>query len=149
MEKPPAHKLSNFSVVISAKVGGSENFALVHVHRKPSNDHAPQFVSTHYDFVLPTGGSTSEVLGKVSAFDVDEGANGDVSYSIVSGNELGYFAIDEDGELTVVKPVAKTFREAILTVRASDSAALPRSSTCTVRIQRDGATVGGGIKLNR
>ncbi|KAI1730641.1 cadherin domain-containing protein [Ditylenchus destructor] len=135
VEKVPSKRpCTNFTVVISAKAGGKENFAFVHFRPKFSNEHAPVFIFDQYEFMLQ---SVTNGIGKVEAYDPDPHEFGRVVYSIVSGNELGYFSLNSTtGEihLKANKSIPQTFNGIILTVRAMDSAPTPRSTTCSVRI---------------
>lgn len=79
----------NFTVVVSAKVGGKENFASVVFTPKLANEHAPVFVFDHYEFYLDSKGEAgSQAVGRVEAYDPDPRDYGRVAYSIVSGEWL-------------------------------------------------------------
>lgn len=85
IEKISSGRLStNFTVVISAKAGGKENFAFVHFLPKFTNEHAPIFVFDRYDFAF----SQSRLLGRVKAYDPDPQEFGRIVYSIVSGKHF-------------------------------------------------------------
>ena len=65
----------------------------VHVNVKDINDNVPVFAGNpYYKSVNETVPKGYQVLD-VHATDQDAGTNGELKYSIVSGNELGYFAI--------------------------------------------------------
>uniref|UniRef100_A0A915DB92 Cadherin domain-containing protein n=1 Tax=Ditylenchus dipsaci TaxID=166011 RepID=A0A915DB92_9BILA len=132
----PHGSFQNFTMVVSAKVGGKENFAMVHFHPKLSNKHAPTFVFDQYQFYLDNDWKTENPVGWVQAFDPDVKDYGRVGYSIVSGNENGLFTINSTtGELRLGnKDLPSNFTGALLAIRAHDFAPLHRSTTCTVRI---------------
>ncbi|PIO53564.1 cadherin domain protein, partial [Teladorsagia circumcincta] len=80
----------------------------------------------------PVGSSVITLL----AHDADSGENGVVKYSIISGNELGLFAVDSIlGIISVAKSLPEDHKETILTVRATDNGRYPLSDTSNVRIQ--------------
>ncbi|KAK6054008.1 hypothetical protein COOONC_08483 [Cooperia oncophora] len=95
--------------------------------------------------IAPIGSSVITLL----AHDADSGENGVVKYSIISGNELGTFALDPVlGVITVAKRLPEDHKETILTVRATDSGRYPLSDTSNVRIQ----TITGdgfGLRFSR
>ncbi|XP_043828219.1 protocadherin-23 [Dromiciops gliroides] len=71
-----------------------------------ANDNAPIFSSPEYHAhvkeSLPVG---SEII-VVSAKDHDTGANSEVTYTIISGNEKGHFQVDgETGVIDLIKPL--------------------------------------------
>ncbi|KAI6191302.1 hypothetical protein M3Y97_00213900 [Aphelenchoides bicaudatus] len=136
LEKPLNEAVANnFSVVISAKIGGGqENFALVNLHKKNFNRHAPKFLFDTYRFKFDPANSQ---IGTVFAYDIDSGENGQVTYSVLSGNEGGYFSLDQtSGQLTLQNSSNDMPADFTLTVRAVDSSKTsPLSSTCTVYLK--------------
>jgi len=143
----------NFSLVISAKVGGNEALDVVRFHWRPSNNHAPQFLEP--DQAIEIGYvRAGDTIGHIEAYDPDEGEFGRVSYKIISGrfssllqhlfsnqtlgNEQDAFVLDSTtGEIRLKKRsdelLASDFK---LTVRAIDNATTPRSTTNVIRIRR-------------
>ena len=138
----------DFAIVVSARVaGGLENLAIVRVHRAALNRHAPRFVLNPYTFEYSAQNDTIDdepiALGRVYAFDIDEGENADVRYSLISvdASERAHFELDAlSGELRLLGQRGgggELPDEATLTVRASDSAAVaPLSDICTVYVRR-------------
>lgn len=74
-----------------------------------TNDNSPIFVMpSSDDFILYLSDLTSvgQVVMHVVAVDKDSGANGRVVYSILSGNEDGYFNVDPNsGFIELIKPL--------------------------------------------
>ena len=96
---------------------------------------------------VPENTASGAIILRVKASDPDEGENGRVVYSVVSGNNDGTFALNPStGSLSLNK---KLDREAVdvynLLVQASDSASTPSSSTVnvvvTVQDENDNAPV--------
>ncbi|KAI6227030.1 hypothetical protein M3Y95_00683900 [Aphelenchoides besseyi] len=128
----------NFSVIISANVGGGfENFAVVHIKRASLNRHAPTFVFEKFDFEFDDNSSEEQPIGQIRAFDVDRGENGRIVYSVISRNEESSFVLNsETGTIRLVNPI-EVPSEVVWTVRASDSSPTsPLSNTCIVRLHR-------------
>lgn len=125
----------NFSVIISAKIGGGqENFAIIHVNKLASN-HAPQFLFDEYKFEFD---ASNNEIGSLFAFDIDSEENGKVVYSILSGNEAGHFALNSiNGDLTIKNVNVNIPSNFTLTVRAADSSkSNPLSTICTVYLSK-------------
>uniref|UniRef100_A0A670YLY7 FAT atypical cadherin 4 n=1 Tax=Pseudonaja textilis TaxID=8673 RepID=A0A670YLY7_PSETE len=80
----------------------SRRFALknVTVLITDQNDNVPTFVSPNALAVEPSV-VIGTVLTTIVAADPDEGANGELSYSITSGDSLGQFSIDKNGVLSI------------------------------------------------
>lgn len=137
LEKPLNEAVSsNFSVVISAKIGGGqENFAVIHVKKRLLNRHVPKFLFDEYRFLFDP---EIREVGSVYAFDIDDGDNGKIVYSILSGNEDDYFKLDKDsGGITIQNASDSISSDFTLTIRALDSSKLtPLSSTCTVYLKK-------------
>ncbi|MFM2595275.1 cadherin domain-containing protein [Vibrio harveyi] len=62
------------------------------------NDNAPVFGDSSYEFNYDENISESTVIGQVSATDAD---GNNVTYSIKSGNDNGWFEINANGEITL------------------------------------------------
>ncbi|CAK8687879.1 unnamed protein product [Clavelina lepadiformis] len=89
------------------------------------NDNSPNFTKDTYDAVVSESATNGTFVVDVEATDRDEGNNGQVRYSIIAGNELSHFTIDEiTGEITVAQN-AELDRERWpnydLTIRAQDA----------------------------
>lgn len=97
------------------------------------NDNAPQFLRTPYRVQISEGSLVESQLIRVLTTDADEGLNGDVFYSISSGNSDGRFAIDEaTGQVTLARRVDReTVSVYTLIVVAQDAAVRGRLSTMT------------------
>lgn len=95
------------------------------------NDNAPQFLRTPYRVQISEGSLVDSQLIRVLTTDADEGLNGDVYYSIASGNADGRFAIDEaTGQVTLTRSVDReTVSSYNLIVIAHDAAIRGRLTT--------------------
>ncbi|XP_067890511.1 protocadherin Fat 4-like [Heterodontus francisci] len=68
------------------------------------NRFTPQFSTLQVGFSIPEDQSSGSVIGSLSASDTDQGINGHIMYSIVAGNNGGYFTIgNTTGLLTLVR----------------------------------------------
>ncbi|XP_014114964.1 PREDICTED: protocadherin-15 isoform X2 [Pseudopodoces humilis] len=103
-----------------------------------ANDNSPTFSNISYSVKIYTDMRPGEGVIKLTAVDADEGANGQIVYEILAGDQ-GDFTINEHTGLITIAPgvVLAVGRSYALTVRASDSAppAQRRSSITTVYIE--------------
>ncbi|KAJ9591219.1 hypothetical protein L9F63_002225, partial [Diploptera punctata] len=109
----------------------------VNVYVTDENDNAPKFLRTPYKVQISEASPVGTQIFRVSTTDVDEGLNGDVFYSIVSGNSQGRFAIDEaTGQITVARLLDReTTSRYLLSVAAQDAGLSVRlSATTTVAV---------------
>lgn len=68
------------------------------------NDNAPVFVTKHLEVDVNETALVGHVIFKAVANDSDEGSNGQVNYSIITGNDGGYFTMNQDtGDVTLEK----------------------------------------------
>lgn len=83
--------------------------ALVEISVDDVNDNRPIFVGLPYNLVLSTDSPASSFIGKIQAVDIDAGVNGEVRYSIVSGdrpNGDSLFALNSlTGSLSLARAV--------------------------------------------
>ncbi|NWI76246.1 PCD15 protein, partial [Dryoscopus gambensis] len=103
-----------------------------------ANDNTPTFSNISYNVKIYTDMRPGEGVIKLTAVDADEGANGQIVYEILAGDQ-GHFTINDRTGLITIAPgvVLEVGRSYALTVRASDSAppAQRRSSITTVYIE--------------
>lgn len=85
------------------------------VHVLDRNDQEPRFIfpdSENYTVELNAEALPKSVVTKIKAFDLDEGLNGELLYSIQSSNVSDLFTIDSNtGEITLVRPLSSTDQE--------------------------------------
>lgn len=107
--------------------------ATVNIFIDDVNDNPPVFLKTPYKVQISEGSTVETQVIRVYATDVDEGINGDVFYSVVSGNEEGKFSIEPGtGQMTLVKELDReTTSKYVLTVVAEDGALTNKMSVST------------------
>ena len=70
------------------------------------NDNRPIFVGLPYNFVFNSDAEKGTPISKVQAVDMDVGMNGQVSYSVVSGDPTSLFAVNaKTGALSIARNV--------------------------------------------
>ncbi|KAM8771994.1 cadherin-23-like isoform 2-T2 [Acanthopagrus schlegelii] len=106
------------------------------------NDNSPVFTSNKYEGKVFANQTVGMLLVQVEAADVDDGANGQIMYSIDFGNSDGYFSIeDKTGKITLAKEiplVENRILEFPLYITASDGGTISRSTTAQVIIRAPG-----------
>ena len=87
------------------------------------------------DFVYPVSGFYN-VVTSIAAYDVDDGENGTLTYSIIEGNQLGIFEIDSEiGEISVTKfiDIEKDVRIPLL-IKVQDKGVEPKYATALLTV---------------
>uniref|UniRef100_A0A4W5KZU5 Cadherin domain-containing protein n=1 Tax=Hucho hucho TaxID=62062 RepID=A0A4W5KZU5_9TELE len=109
---------------------------MVNINLTDVNDNAPMFSRDVYTAVVSEDATIGESIVKLTAEDVDSQVNGDILYSIVSGDRENQFFIDPlSGMVKVNKQLDReTVSGYSLAVRALDSGVPPMSSTVMVNI---------------
>ncbi|XP_056103176.1 protocadherin Fat 1-like isoform X1 [Rhinichthys klamathensis goyatoka] len=106
------------------------------------NDNSPQFTTSKYQGKVFGNQTTGMQVVKVEATDLDEGPNGEISYSVEFGNEDGFFGINEnDGAITLVKIIPLVDNRILqfsLYVTAKDGGAISRSTSAMVDVKAPG-----------
>ncbi|KFV64234.1 Protocadherin-15, partial [Dryobates pubescens] len=103
-----------------------------------ANDNSPTFSNLSYSVKIYTDMGPGEGVIKLTAVDADEGANGQIVYEILAGDQGDFLINDRTGLITIAPGVVLAVgRSYALTVKASDSAppAQRRSSITTVYIE--------------
>ncbi|XP_028600415.2 protocadherin Fat 4 [Podarcis muralis] len=100
------------------------------------NDNNPVFAQPLYKVEIAENILTGTDVVQVVAADGDEGSNGQVRYSIISGNTNNVFRIDSvTGVITVAKPLDREKTPSYaLTVQSADRGSSPRIDTTTVSV---------------
>ncbi|KAK6741188.1 hypothetical protein RB195_009193 [Necator americanus] len=135
--------------IIFARQGTLTNYVTLTVTVMDDNDNAPRFVHKDYSVTVPLSSPIGYSVVTLLAHDADSGENGMVKYSIISGNELGFFSLDPVlGVVRLAKRLPIDHTESILTVRATDGGKYPLSDTANVRIQTSSYD-GHGFRFTR
>lgn len=110
----------------------------VNVHITDVNDNPPKFLRAPYKVQISEGSPIGTQVVRLYTTDADEGLNGDVFYSIDSGNDDGRFEIDEaTGQIVLARNLDReTISKYTLTVIAHDAGLSKRlSSSATVYVE--------------
>lgn len=88
------------------------------VHIQDENDNAPEFPQRAYCVSLPERdrNKRGDPVYRVFAYDLDEGPNAEITYSIVDGNEDGKFFIDSKTAMVFSRKMVTAGAYDILTV---------------------------------
>ena len=100
------------------------------------NDNAPEFSQEVFQVEVSEEMLTGSVVVQITAVDIDEGFNANLTYEIESGNELQNFNIERHtGRLLVARDLnyeeTKSYN---ITLQASDGGATPLTDTALVHI---------------
>ncbi|XP_067297751.1 protocadherin-23 [Pseudorasbora parva] len=99
------------------------------------NDNSPTFVSMDIACVSEDA-EIGLLIHHIMAKDEDEGCNGHIIYSVISGNERGYFYMENTGHLYLNSSLNFESQHVhILTVQARDSGVPSLSSTQTLTVE--------------
>ncbi|KAM4620340.1 protocadherin Fat 3 [Polymixia lowei] len=123
--------------VIDGPVTTRQSTVWVIVHIEDENDNPPTFPETTYLVSLPERdrNKRGDPIYRVFAYDRDLGANGNITYSIVDGNEDEKFSIDPKTALVSSKKMVTAGSFDILTIKAEDSGDPPLWSTVRLQIE--------------
>ncbi|KAJ3590385.1 hypothetical protein NHX12_008336 [Muraenolepis orangiensis] len=114
----------NLSVVVSDRgVPQRSSSVPVLIGVLDANDNPPTLSRTEYSVVLSEGTAAGTEILHLSATDPDSAPNGEVQYSVSSGDETGLFQVDRwTGALRLQKTLDRERRSVhVVVVQASDS----------------------------
>ncbi|KAF7662652.1 hypothetical protein LDENG_00230690 [Lucifuga dentata] len=100
------------------------------------NDNPPVFEHREYMATVPEDVIVGTQVLRVQAASRDTEASGEISYSIISGNEHSMFSVDpHTGDIFVIEPLDyEISHEYYLTIEATDGGSPPLSDMATVNI---------------
>ncbi|XP_020495326.2 protocadherin-23 [Labrus bergylta] len=131
----------NYTLTIQARDYGPKPLSSstqLHLLLLDQNDNIPSFTLKSYHASISEGLPAGAEVLQVSAFDPDEGSNGDITYSLTEDNSQGSFSIDPlTGLIRTTKSLDREIR-ASYTLRAvaTDGCTQgPLSSMATLTIQ--------------
>lgn len=105
------------------------------VHVTDENDHAPRFIfpdSENYTVEVSADSLPKTVVTKIKAFDLDEGLNSELFYSIQTANASDLFTMDGNtGEITLVRQFRRSDQEIYNIVLRVDDKGNPRQFATT------------------
>uniref|UniRef100_A0A8D3B4U7 FAT atypical cadherin 3b n=1 Tax=Scophthalmus maximus TaxID=52904 RepID=A0A8D3B4U7_SCOMX len=123
--------------VIDGPVTTRQSTVWVIVHIEDQNDNPPTFPEVTYRISLPERdrNKRGEPVYRVFAYDRDLGANGNITYSIVGGNDDDKFSIDPRTATVSSKKTAAAGSYDVLTIKAEDSGDPPLWSTVKLHVE--------------
>uniref|UniRef100_A0A3B3SA85 Cadherin EGF LAG seven-pass G-type receptor 1 n=1 Tax=Paramormyrops kingsleyae TaxID=1676925 RepID=A0A3B3SA85_9TELE len=141
--RPDRETISQYQLMVEANDQGKDPgphsaTATVYITVEDENDNYPQFSKKRYIVQVPENIAVNTEVVQVDATDKDEGNNGKVTYSIISGNVRGQFYIHSPtGIIDVINPLDyETIREYNLRIKAQDGGRPPLiNSTGIVVVQ--------------
>ncbi|XP_069023029.1 protocadherin Fat 1a isoform X2 [Embiotoca jacksoni] len=100
------------------------------------NDNPPVFEHREYTATVSEDVTVGNQVLRVQAASRDADTNGEISYSIISGNEHGMFSVDpRTGDIFVIEPLDyEVSHEYYITLEATDGGSPPLSDMATVNI---------------
>ena len=135
-------RLASYNITVTARDGGSPSLdSSVHVLLSvvDVNDEIPTFSEPAYSASVSEQAQNGSSVYRITASDSDTGINGQISYSILSGNGLRWFQIDSTSGLitTAMSLDRERFPQVSLTVLAKDHGLPPLNSTTVVIVTID------------
>ena len=116
----------SYTLVVSAIDGGGRSTdATVTITITDINDNVPVFDPSSYSINVHENTSVNSTLVTVTATDDDIGVNGEISYTIASGNDENLFSISATGAISLISSLDfETSPSHTLFVQAADSGEL-------------------------
>lgn len=127
--------LTKYQLMIRAEdLGGLYATAVVNIKVLDANDNAPEFDETTMPYLFSVDeGKLHVIVGTVQAFDMDEGRNAEVVYSLPSN--VPFSINKQTGEIqTKERLIYKKQKEYEFMVRATDRGATPLYSEIRIKI---------------
>uniref|UniRef100_A0A915PC44 Uncharacterized protein n=1 Tax=Setaria digitata TaxID=48799 RepID=A0A915PC44_9BILA len=122
-----------FTLIVYARFNQMISYALVDISLYDETKKPPKFVVSEYSTSISASSSVGMTVLTVHAFDL---SHSDIEYSIIEGNENGYFVISEySGTIKVASPlISYNGEEIVLIVQANIQQNDSLTDRCNVRI---------------
>ncbi|XP_052086465.1 protocadherin Fat 4-like [Mytilus californianus] len=135
----PTSASNTYPLQITVTDGGTPELtgaAHLTVFVSSSNEHTPTFPTSVISQTVAESALVGYTVTSLSATDNDYSEDGDIQYSIVSGNTDNSFRIDAaEGYLTLIKKLDyETTTSYVLHIKAEDGGTPANSATCTVSV---------------
>lgn len=132
-------RIASYNITVTAEDGGNPSLntsAQVLVSVTDINDEVPTFSKQSYSASISEFARNGSSVYHLTAVDSDKGTNGQISYSILSGNSLRWFQIDSlSGLITTAGLLDRENSEQVsLTVLAKDNGVPQLNSTTVVNV---------------
>lgn len=131
-ERPDRETRAKYQLIVEANDQGKDPgprsaTATVKITVEDENDNYPQFTEKRYVVQIPENVAVNTRVIQVDAKDTDEGNNGKVHFSIISGNVKGQFYIHSPtGVIDIINPLDyEMIREYNLRIKAQDGGRPP------------------------
>ncbi|XP_053703162.1 protocadherin Fat 3 isoform X3 [Synchiropus splendidus] len=123
--------------VIDGPLTTRQSTVWVVVHILDQNDNPPTFPEVTYRISLPERdrNKRGEPVYRVFAYDRDLGSNGNITYSIVQGNQEDKFSIDARTGMVSSKKMVTAGGTDVLTIKAEDGGSPPLWSTVKLHVE--------------
>ncbi|XP_019645840.1 PREDICTED: protocadherin Fat 4-like [Branchiostoma belcheri] len=133
----------SYTLTVTAYDGGTSPRrsadATVHVTIDDVNDNAPTCTGYYYDRTLAESVPAGTSLLQLTCSDPDAGVNGDLTYTLTSGDLYGQFHVGSTGQLTVSTGLDyENTTEYQLTITVSDDGSPSLSAEVTVSMEITG-----------
>ncbi|XP_076345079.1 fat-like cadherin-related tumor suppressor homolog [Tachypleus tridentatus] len=138
-KKLDRERVSFYNLTVKATDHGFpqlSSLAVVHVQVQDINDNPPVFTQRRYQASVSEKVEIDKKVIQVLATSIDVGRNAEISYSIFTGNDLGYFTIHgSSGVITVTKQLDyEDIQNYFLTIEAKDGGTPSLTTHATVNI---------------
>nr|XP_020043490.1 protocadherin beta-12-like [Castor canadensis] len=134
-------KQPELSFILTALDGGSpprSGTTLVRVVVVDSNDNAPEFEHTFYEVKIPENSILGSIVATVSAWDLDSGTNGEITYSFSHASEdirKTFEMNQKSGEVTLIASLDfETIESYSIIIQATDGGGLFGKSTVKIQV---------------
>ena len=131
--------VANYNLTVVAKDMGIPQRSTVGylvVEVSDINDHEPEFGKQQYLSTLSEFDPLGSFVASVTATDSDSGINAVIQYSILSGNELGWFHLNPDTGLVTTQTLLdyEVVSSIVLVIQAQDSGTPSHQTTVELSI---------------
>ena len=129
---------NSYEILLQANDRGSPSlsgFTNIIVTILDVNDNNPIFANSFYNLQLSEETATGTEIVQFIATDPDDGSNGQVVMSIISGNVGNVFSLSSNGRLLTATSLANTPTEFNLVIKAEDRGAARRSNQINVKVK--------------